>query len=132
MPYPRPIQPGLLLGISNFVRRSLYRRKVIYAYSDCAEINDSFLDFCQEHLLLTTFLLFMVKISALSPLEVAKNHPRGFCRFLLKESFSQIVSATSNGDCSAQDRPRELKLVSLEPPGNFDSEFVFKISLACL
>ncbi len=74
----------------------------------------------------------MVKISALSPFTVAKNHPRGFCRFLQKESFSQIVSASSNGDCSAQDRSRELKLVSLEPPENFDSEYVFKIIPACL
>jgi hypothetical protein len=33
--------------------------------------------------------------------------------------------ASLNGDCSAQDRPSELKLVSLEPPRNKDSEFVF-------
>ncbi len=31
-----------------------------------------------------------------------------------------------------QDRPRDLKLVSLEPSGNEDSEYVFKIVPACL
>jgi hypothetical protein len=32
----------------------------------------------------------------------------------------------SNDDCSAQDRPRELKLVLLELSGNEDSEYVLK------
>jgi hypothetical protein len=35
------------------------------------------------------------------------------------------MSSTDN--CSAQNRSRELKLVSLEPPGNEDSEYVLKI-----
>ncbi len=34
-------------------------------------------------------------------------------------------------DCLAQDRPRELKLVSLEPLGNEDSEYVFNIFHDC-
>ncbi len=33
---------------------------------------------------------------------------------------------------SAQDRPSELKLVSLEPSDNEDSEYVIKIVLPCL
>jgi hypothetical protein len=33
----------------------------------------------------------------------------------------------SNGDCLAQDRPRELKLVSLEPSVNEKSEYLIKI-----
>jgi hypothetical protein len=35
-----------------------------------------------------------------------------------------------NGDCSAQDMARELKLVSLEPSENEDSEFGIKIILS--
>ncbi len=38
----------------------------------------------------------------------------------------------SNGDCSALERPRELKLVSLEPPVNEKSEYLNKIVLSCL
>ncbi len=37
-----------------------------------------------------------------------------------------------NDDFSAQDKPRELKLVSLELPGNEDFEDVFKVYLTCL
>jgi hypothetical protein len=37
-----------------------------------------------------------------------------------------------NNDCSAQDRLRDLKLVSLELSGNEDSEYAFKTFLACL
>ncbi len=43
------------------------------------------------------------------------------------ESISGIVSASSNGDWSAQDRPRELKMVSLEPPKNEYSDYAFKM-----
>jgi 3-methyladenine DNA glycosylase Tag len=39
----------------------------------------------------------------------------------------QKVFSTLNNDCSTQDMSRELDLVSLEPPGNEDSEHVFKI-----
>jgi hypothetical protein len=39
---------------------------------------------------------------------------------------------TLNDDCSASDRPRDLKMVSLEPSGNEDSEYVFSTFLACL
>jgi hypothetical protein len=35
----------------------------------------------------------------------------------------RIVSASSNDDFSAQNRPRDLKMVSLEPSGNKDSEY---------
>jgi hypothetical protein len=34
-----------------------------------------------------------------------------------------------NGDFSAQDRPRELKLVSVEPPENEDFEYVNKMGM---
>jgi hypothetical protein len=38
--------------------------------------------------------------------------------------------STLNNDCLAQDRPRVLKLVTLEPSGNKDSEFkTFSASL---
>jgi hypothetical protein len=53
-------------------------------------------------------------------------------RFLLPESFSQIAFTSSNSDCSAQVRSRELKLVSLKPPENEDSEHFVKIVLTCL
>jgi hypothetical protein len=33
------------------------------------------------------------------------------------------------GDCSALKRPRELKLITLKPPGNEDSEYQFLKSL---
>jgi hypothetical protein len=42
-----------------------------------------------------------------------------------------IVFSTLNNDYSAQDRPRVLKLVSLDPSGKKDSEHVFKIFLTC-
>jgi hypothetical protein len=32
-----------------------------------------------------------------------------------------------NDDCSAQDRPRELKMISLRLPGNEDLEYSLKI-----
>jgi hypothetical protein len=38
----------------------------------------------------------------------------GFCQFLVPKCSSRIVSASSNDDCSAQNRPRALKLVSLD------------------
>ncbi len=44
----------------------------------------------------------------------------------------RIVSASSNDDFSAQNGPRDLKMESLEPSGNKDSEYVVKIVLACL
>jgi hypothetical protein len=34
---------------------------------------------------------------------------------------------SSNNDCSAHNRPREYKLISIEFPGNEESEDVFKI-----
>jgi hypothetical protein len=37
-----------------------------------------------------------------------------------------------NRDCLAQDRPRELKLVSLELSEKEDSEYVIKIVFLCL
>jgi hypothetical protein len=43
-----------------------------------------------------------------------------------------IICSILNNDCLAQDRPGELKLLSLEPSGNEDSENVFTIFLACL
>ncbi len=36
-----------------------------------------------------------------------------------------MVSASSKDDCSAQNRPRKLKLVSSKPSGNEDSEISF-------
>jgi hypothetical protein len=48
-------------------------------------------------------------------------------RKLLANAFT-----SSNSDCSAQIRSRELKLVSLKPPENEDSEYFVKIVLTCL
>jgi hypothetical protein len=47
-------------------------------------------------------------------------------RFLVPETGrnSQTVVSDSNIDCSAQDRLREMKLVSLELPGNEDSKYM--------
>jgi hypothetical protein len=61
-----------------------------------------------------------------------KNIPSGFCRFLAQKCSSRIISTSLNDYCSAQNRPRELKLVSLEVHGNEDSENVFKFFLASL
>jgi hypothetical protein len=43
-----------------------------------------------------------------------------------------MLPVSSKDDCSAQKRPRELKLVSLELSENEDSEYVCKIFLARL
>jgi hypothetical protein len=59
------------------------------------------------------------------------NYVWSFCWFLASENSSQIVFAPSNDDCSAQNWPRELKLVLVEQPGNEDTKYVFIIFLAC-
>jgi hypothetical protein len=41
---------------------------------------------------------------------------------------ARIVKLDKNDVYSAHNRPRKLKLVSLEAPGNEDSEYVFKTS----
>ncbi len=43
-----------------------------------------------------------------------------------------LFFAPLNDDLSAQDCCRELKLVSVEPPWNKNSEYVLKIALQCL
>ncbi len=49
------------------------------------------------------------------------------------ENFSdRFLQLQIDDYCSAQDRPRELKLVTLKPPGNEDSEYVFTNVLTCL
>jgi hypothetical protein len=53
-------------------------------------------------------------------------------RFLAPKHTSRIVLATSNDDSSAQNRPRDLKVVPLEPSRNEDAEYVFQIVIACL
>jgi hypothetical protein len=55
-----------------------------------------------------------------------------FWWFLVPKYSSRIVSASSNNSCSALNRPREVKLVFLELPGNEDSEYIFKTFLAYL
>jgi hypothetical protein len=74
----------------------------------------------------------LIYIAARFRVKVNKNDPSGSCRFLVPKRSSRIVSAASNNDSSAQNRPRELKLMSLEPSGNEDYQYVFKIVLACL
>jgi hypothetical protein len=59
-----------------------------------------------------------------------KKRSEGFCQFLVPKRSSQIVLASSNDDPSAPNRPEDLKLVSLEPSGNEDFEYVLKIVLA--
>jgi hypothetical protein len=49
---------------------------------------------------------------------------------LSNRNLNDAYFSDLNDDWSAQDRPRQL--VSIEPPGNEDSEYVFKIVLACL
>ncbi len=44
----------------------------------------------------------------------------------------RLLFVALNDDCLAEDRPRELKLVSLEWLGNEDSGYVFKNFFACL
>jgi hypothetical protein len=46
--------------------------------------------------------------------------------------LANCFSLSSNDDSSAQNRPRELKVMSLEPSGNEDSEYALKVVLACL
>ncbi len=58
--------------------------------------------------------------------------PKRFARSFLAPETAWIVFFTLNDDCSTQDRPRDLTLVSLEPSGNRDSEYVFKIFIARL
>ncbi len=43
-----------------------------------------------------------------------------------------IFFSAVNEYCSAEDRPKKLKLASFRPPGNEDSEYVYNIFLACL
>jgi hypothetical protein len=58
--------------------------------------------------------------------KVEKNDPSGFCQILVIKCSSRIDFTSLNDDCSAQNKPRELKLVSLELSRNEDSEYVFK------
>ncbi len=57
------------------------------------------------------------------------KNKRGFWWFLALLSSWRIVWSSSNARCSAEDRPRELKLVSSELSGNENCEYVFKIVL---
>jgi hypothetical protein len=50
-----------------------------------------------------------------------KNDPSGFWRFM-------AVFMSSNNNCSAQNRPREPSLVSLEPSRNEDSKYLSNFS----
>ncbi len=47
-----------------------------------------------------------------------KKRSKRFLPVSATTSLSRIVVVPSNSYCSAKDRPRELKLVSLEQPGN--------------
>jgi hypothetical protein len=58
-----------------------------------------------------------------------KKDLSGFCQILGPKCSSLIVSTFSNDDFSAQNSPRDMKLVLLELPVNEDSEYAFKIFL---
>ncbi len=52
------------------------------------------------------------------------------CTFaILSDDLFFILQRRKN---PAQNRPRKLKLVSLEAPGNENSEYIFNIFLSCL
>jgi hypothetical protein len=52
-----------------------------------------------------------------------QNDSRGAFRRQKPAETDQINFFTVNDDCSPKDWPRDLKLVSLEPTGNEDSEY---------
>jgi hypothetical protein len=58
-----------------------------------------------------------------------KNDSREAFRWQKPAETSWIVL---NGDFSAQEKTKGLKALSLEPPQNEDSEYVFKIVIACI
>jgi hypothetical protein len=56
------------------------------------------------------------------------NRPKNKCTFITPSQLagtSQSVFPSLNCNCSVQNRYRELKLVSLEPPDNKDDEYFF-------
>ncbi len=60
-------------------------------------------------------------------LKTRKRSRRSFASPETGRNCSNFFFLALNDDCSAQDRPRELKLLSLKPPGKKDSEYVFEI-----
>ncbi len=105
----------------HFVHR--HARKVEKTYSE-----SSFPDGSND----TIFRSLGLSEAEQSSFKVKTNDPSGFCQFLATKRSMQIFSSSSDDDFSAQNRPRDLKMVSLEPSGNKDSEYVDKIVLACL
>jgi hypothetical protein len=99
--------------IAVFVHR--YNIKILKTYSD-----SSFLDSSND----TNFSSLGLFWAEQSLFKVEKSDPSGFCWFLAPKCSPQIVSVSSNNDCSAWNRPRELK-----SSGDEDSEYVFNIIL---
>jgi hypothetical protein len=103
-----------------FIHR--HRRAILRTYSE------SFPDISID----TNVSSLQLSLAEKSLFIFAKNDSRDFCQFLAPGSSFRIVCATLNYGCSAEDRLRELKLASIEPPCYEDSEYVLIISLWCL
>jgi hypothetical protein len=63
----------------------------------------------------------------LSPFKAKKKIRAVSATLWLRNASRELFSEFLNGNCSAQNCPRELKSVPLEPPGNENSEYVLKL-----